>query len=384
MTVELVTIKDVELARTGLHHLKTGDTILTRDDLQAAIDATTGDPAVVPPRAKLAHEKVYDTGEPSFGVAANLRLRDESDGTATMIGDWVGCPKWLAEVAPAALPNRSIEGARDWTSPSGKAHRLVVSAFGLLGVTMPGIKGLKDLATWYGPTMPDGVVLAAYGDALQVDPPKKETTVPFPKAMLDKLGLAEDATDDVVLAKLDELDAAAKGDPEAIKAQVDAAVTAAAEKAKADAEAAAQTAAQAQIEEARKAAADAAIADLKAKGMTVVDAEALEKLQADATAGATLAASEAEKAIVTEIEAAIGEGAIAPARKDDYVAARKAGSITAETIAALPRNVVPVDQRGKAADPLEAAQGESSIPVGWYTDAEIKRLQDAGRLPASK
>lgn len=381
MTVELVTIKDVELARTGLHHLKTGDTILTRDDLQAAIDATTSDPAVVPPRAKLAHEKVYDTGEPSFGVAANLRLRDDPDGQATVIGDWVGCPKWLAEVAPTALPNRSIEGERDWTSGSGKTHRLVIGAFGLLGVKMPGIKGLKDLATWYGPAMPDGVVLAAYGDALKADP--KETIVPYPKAMLDKLGLPEDAADDAVLAKLDALDAAAKGDPDAIKAKVDEAVAAAAEQAKKDAETAAAADAQKQIDEARTAAQDAALADLKTKGLTVVDAEALQKLQADATAGATLAAAEADKSIVAEIEAAIGEGAIAPARKDDYVKARKEGSITAETVAALPRNVVPVDQRGTAADPLEASQGESAVPLGWYTDGEVARLQAAGRLPKS-
>jgi len=381
MTVELVTIPDVELAATGTHHLKTGDTVIDRDDLVAALEAAEQDPAVLYPRAKLAHEKQLDTGEPSFGVAANLRLRDDPDGSTKLLGDWVGCPKWLADVAPAALPNRSIEGERNWTSPSGKTHRLVISAFGLLGVTMPGIKGLKDLATWYGPSTPKGVILAAYGDATQIDDPKKESIVPFPKAYMEKLGLAEDAADDVVLAKLDELEKAAKGDPDAIKLQVDAAVAAAADAARVKAETDAQAAAQSKIDDARKAALD----ELKEQGLTVVDGEALAKLQADATAGAEIAASAADAKRKGVIEAAIGKGKIAPSRREHFVSALESGAIDEATIDALPENVVPVAQRGATEDALVASQGDASglgMPESWYSDAELKVLREAGRLPA--
>lgn len=383
MSVELVTVPDVELASTGTHVLKSGTTTLTREDLASAIEAAKSDPAVIAPRAKLAHETQFDTGEPSFGVASNLRLRDDGGGKATIVGDWIGCPKWLAEAAPSALPNRSIEGERDWQSPSGKTHKLVISAFGLLGVTMPGIAGLKDLATWYGGSMPKGVVLAAYGDAAQLHTKKEPTPMPYPKAMLDKLGLPEDAADDVVLAKLDDLDKLAKGDPVALKAQIDAevkkAVDAAAEKAKTDAAAAEEKAkldAQKQIDEARA----AALEELKKNGLTVVDAAALEELKTGAAAGAKLSAEAEEKRRGEVITAAIGKGKIAPARRDDMEKALASGAIDEATIDALPDNVVPVEMRGQAADPITASAGDNEVPLGWYTDSEVETLTKLGRL----
>lgn len=370
MTVDLVTLPEQEIAAAGVHTLKSGQTVITPEELQAAIDAANNDPAVLAPRVKLAHEKEYDTGEPAFGIYENLRLEgDKLYGTPT------GVPRWLADVWPSAFPNRSIEGPKGWTSPSGRTHKLVIEAVGLLGVKMPGIKGLADVKHWYGSKIPESVVLAAYGDAVNVEP-TKEKIVPYPKAMLDKLGLPEDAADDVVLKALDDLEAKAKGDPKALEAEVEKRLAAEKERLTTEAQADAQK----KIDETREAATKDALEKLKEQGLTVVEASALEELKTNAKAGADLAAETAKAKRIELVEAAVGDGRIAPAKKDDFVKALESGAIDAETLAALP-SVVPVEARGGAGSVEASAGGSAAAPErvrSNYTDAEWARLVDAG------
>jgi hypothetical protein len=94
---------------------------------------------------------------PALGSASNLRL---SDNGMTVYADFVGVPKWLADVMATAYPGRSIEGFRNADSYAGKKWRFVISACSLLGVVWPGITQLEDLpklGDMYGEQIPAGV-----------------------------------------------------------------------------------------------------------------------------------------------------------------------------------------------------------------------------------
>jgi hypothetical protein len=160
MTVSdsLVTIPNVEILSTGQYAIASpGEITFTKDDI-ASVLASQSDPYVMSPRLKIGHESEFGDGEPSFGKVVNMRLTDDGH---TLVGDYVGVPKWLANVMPTAYPSRSIEGAKDVTTPDGKKYDLLVDAVALLGVVAPGVATLEDLAGLYEEHAPEGLQVAA-------------------------------------------------------------------------------------------------------------------------------------------------------------------------------------------------------------------------------
>jgi len=169
----LVTVANVPILHAGVEYpLSTGPKTFTPEDLRDAVMAANEDSSVPRPRLKIGHidprfndSQVFD-GSPSFGVATNLRL---SDNGMTVYADYVGVPKWLADIMPTAFPSRSVEGytnapafapeGQQLESQMGKRWRFVISACSLLGVSWPGISVLEDLPQFYGEEIPEGVVI---------------------------------------------------------------------------------------------------------------------------------------------------------------------------------------------------------------------------------
>jgi Protein of unknown function (DUF935)/Mu-like prophage I protein len=189
----LVTVPNVEIMHAGWeYNLSTGPRTFTPEDLRDAVMAANEDPSIPTPRLKLGHVDPRFNGNefdatPAFGKATNLRL---SENGMAVIADYVGVPKWLAEIMPVAFPSRSIEGYDDvpkfdvegmstFESQTGKKWRFVITACSLLGVMWPGITVLEDLPNYYGDQIPEGVVVdpaifATGGDGMKL-PFKKDT-----------------------------------------------------------------------------------------------------------------------------------------------------------------------------------------------------------------
>ena len=161
---DLITRHRVPILEVGTFPLSTGDTTFTLEDLQAIV-ASQSDPHVPSARLKIGHwggeepeNMVTFAEEPVFGTLANYDL-DEM----TLYADITGVPSWFDEIWETAFPNRSIEGLFNFKANSGKTYSLVLSALSLLGVSMPGVSTLPDLAALYTTEeVPDGVVLASY------------------------------------------------------------------------------------------------------------------------------------------------------------------------------------------------------------------------------
>lgn len=148
MTVDLRTIPGVELVKTVVWEISTGRWTVTPEMLAAAVAAHTSG-ALPKPILKLGHVDERFDGEPALGWVDNLRLADNG---ATLVGDFCGCPGWLADVAASAYPNRSVEAIHDLQLADGTVHPLALTAVALLGVTKPGIgtlSTLRDIAALY-------------------------------------------------------------------------------------------------------------------------------------------------------------------------------------------------------------------------------------------
>lgn len=141
--MNLVTVKDIELAATGKYALESGETEFTEAHLADAVRAST-DPTIVAPRIKLGHDfaKVFGDAAPAFGRVENMRLTENGQ---KIVGDLVSVPEWLAAGLAAHYPGRSIEGGFDMDAPSGNSYKLVISDLALLGESWPGITNLKDV-----------------------------------------------------------------------------------------------------------------------------------------------------------------------------------------------------------------------------------------------
>lgn len=161
----LVTVPNVEILHAGVeYNLSTGKTTFTPEDLQDVVMAANEDPSIPNPRLGIGHVdpryndiSTFD-GEPNFGKATNLRL---SENGMAVYADYVGVPKWLADIMPYAFPSRSIEGFWGVESQMGKKWRFVLSACKMLGVQWPGVTVLEDLPMYYGADMPSDVVVDA-------------------------------------------------------------------------------------------------------------------------------------------------------------------------------------------------------------------------------
>lgn len=160
-SVTYMTIPDIEIAFVGMNWpASSGPTTLTLEHLSDAVVAANDDPHVLPPRAKIGHtdprfneeEPIHDPfvyhgmlredGSPAYGRYVNLRL--VNDG-ASMRGDWIEIPDWLALAAPSAYPTRSLEGDWDIETPGGKRYSFVLTAVSIGGEWRPAIGCLEDL-----------------------------------------------------------------------------------------------------------------------------------------------------------------------------------------------------------------------------------------------
>lgn len=444
MPATLVRREGVEILKTGTYLLSTGEHTFTEEDLKAAI-AALKDPAVKLPRIKIdglsaSFDPDAHGGEPACGHIENLRLVDNDQ---TLVGDYV-MPDWLDGIVDWAYPSRSIEGPpRGWVSATGRAHDLVITAVALLGVDMPGVQTLKDLAELLanGPgsteapvevlarmtpperkasldqdivrsrfvdqldngqiTVPDGVSPwdwwptciriddnqkpylivkdEAEGRVYRVDftvagnevtfndpveqivqyvaatggtkthqqiavwatraesrpePPSTEEESPVdPKQLRESIGLAEDASDEDVKARLAELNARPDtvkiGDETIPVAEVD-------EK----------------VAEAIAAARDQEKQRIAASGGKVVDEAELAQLREDAKAGRVARDEQVKASRTGYVEDAIRAGKFPPARRDHYLALLdKDEQGTREFIDQLEANAIPVAERGVTTDP---------------------------------
>lgn len=168
---ELVTIPNVEILEVGEDWaLSNGVFTFTDDDVASAVDATA-DPAIRTPVIKLGHTDPRFDGTFSIGRVENMHL---ANGGMTLVGDYVGVPKWLAAIMPSAYPRRSMEGRWDTTTATGRRWPFYIEAVALLGAMYPGITTLEDiedffygnLETW----VPEGAAPTAAASSLPDDP----------------------------------------------------------------------------------------------------------------------------------------------------------------------------------------------------------------------
>lgn len=183
--VQTVDFRGVPLCRAGEWNGLTGKAKVTAADLQSVVDAYS-DQEVDRARVKIGHLSGMNTalgdGAPAFGWVANPRMA--ADGV-TLVGDLVDVPRKLGEVVGKAYKNVSVEMRKNVRTPSGKTHPAVLSGLALLGASAPAVKGLDDLVSLYASEAPDGgpedectqseTVTVALGDAFDTSP-----TVPVP------------------------------------------------------------------------------------------------------------------------------------------------------------------------------------------------------------
>lgn len=136
-------IRDVELLSTGSWAASTGPVTITRGHLEAILDAAN-DPEIDAAPIKLGHVDPRFDGEPAIGWITPRRIIDR-DRRSTLIGDLVGMPSRLAEIAPIAYRRRSAEILFGLKTAAGKTYAAVLSGLALLGVTRPAVKGLADV-----------------------------------------------------------------------------------------------------------------------------------------------------------------------------------------------------------------------------------------------
>ncbi len=316
----------VEIARVGRYELSTGSHEFSRAQLAAAVAHS----ATSAPRIGIGHidprfNAAGNDGDPAFGRVVNLRLDQDGD---VLVGDFDGMASWLDENLEVAYPGRSLEARV-------KGDDMQITAVKLLGTTPPGISDLKDLATAIAASVADGETSEADAHiairTLWASPEQPAVIQPGPpvnptpkephmdlKILRTSLGLAEDASDEDVTAKLAELNA--RPTAEAVTEQV----AAAAQTAKAEA--------------------------IAASAAAAPTAEHLAALQADAAAGREARELLASQDRETFIAAALGDGKIPPAAKDSYLQQLAAGGAveksTREFIDSLPKNTIPVAQIG--------------------------------------
>ena len=172
-------IRDVELVATGSWAGLTGQTVIERSDLEAVLEAAA-DPDVDGAPIKLGHVDSRFDGEPAMGWVEPTRIIDR-DGRSILVGDLVGMPARLAEVAPTAYRRRSVELLFGVKTPGGRAYRAVLTGLALLGVAAPAVKGLADVAALFGGSERSGEPRYVYLSGGWDEQPEADTaSVPRP------------------------------------------------------------------------------------------------------------------------------------------------------------------------------------------------------------
>lgn len=112
-------------------------------------------------------------------------------------------------------------------------------------------------------------------------------------------------------------------------------------------------------------AASQAVKIVEASGQVVIEAGVLETLKVQAARGEQARTEQEDQARMTLVSAAIGDGRIAPSRKEHWVASLKADPGMAEVLASLKPGLVPVDgEIGHGQNVLASADSEQDL--GWF------------------
>lgn len=337
--VQTMDFRGVPLCRAGEWNGLAGKATVTAADLQSVVDAYQ-DQEVDKARVKIGHLSGMNTalgdGAPAFGWVENPRM--DTDGT-TLLGDLVDVPRKLGAIVGKAYRNVSVEMRKNVTTPSGKTHPTVLSGLALLGASAPAVKGLDDLVSLYASEAPGGgpedectateTVTIELGDALNgdtvsrvrgvssdlrdadTDSPEspgqnqqEDADMAFLSEARKALGLGDDVAEADVLAKLTALSENDSETPEGDEG----------------------AAPQEQAPETRdedQAPADGAPETVTVSKAAWEDAQArLGKLEADA----------ATKHQEQVIEAALSEGRIVPAERDQWVTALSAAPEATEVL----------------------------------------------------
>ncbi len=172
--------------------------------------------------------------------------------------------------------------------------------------------------------------------------PKEEAKVPaISKKVAERLGLAEDATEEDVLAKLGELD-----------------------KSDGDGDGGDTTGGSSpdEIDEGQVAELAAAAAKL---GLSVIDPGTLAEMQRNSSLGAKAHAQMETQRITAAVDAAISLGKITPARKEHFVTLMRADEVgTTQLLAGIPAyTAVPMNELGHALEPQAFAGGDQGGDV---------------------
>lgn len=235
--VQTIDIDNVPICRIGEWSGLNGKATINQEVFDSVI-AASQDSEIDQGRLKIGHISTLNTalgdGAPAFGWIERPRM--DPDGV-TLRGDIKSVPKKLAGLVGKAYKQVSVELRRNVETPSGKKYPHVLSGLALLGASAPAVKGLDDLADLYASEAPDGgpedectqseTMTVALGDALDTSPtvpvPSRvsgdddtdspdtpgadkegEPTVAFLDQAREKLGLAKDATEDELLTALSE------------------------------------------------------------------------------------------------------------------------------------------------------------------------------------
>jgi hypothetical protein len=149
----LTTIPDVQILAVGSWDAHTPDgrkATVTTEDI-AAMVAAARDGHVRPAIVKLGHDSTLNDGAPALGRVENLRASDDG---MTLIGDLVGVPTWLADIAASAYPRRSAEWVQGYTTDTGRQFDSVLTAISLLGEAYPAVETLEDIRALFASTAP--------------------------------------------------------------------------------------------------------------------------------------------------------------------------------------------------------------------------------------
>ena len=254
------TFTGVEIARTGTFDAMTGRVTFTKKDFDAAEAAYTELAEKHHAPIKLGHDEdqklLQEDGYPNAGFVENIRR----DGDR-LIADLVDMPQAIADLVKAGRYRaRSLEAMRNF-EVDGKKYPFVIVGLALLGADLPAVDSLEDVAAVYAsqglpwPQHAIVVLMAQQGEDVEAligelqtllsrtesiihhrgGAPKFRTLVQAAvqelrsisksknkmeaemelSKLVTLLGLAEDATEDMVLASLTELKAKAEKKAEA-------------------------------------------------------------------------------------------------------------------------------------------------------------------------
>lgn len=158
--MKTATIRDVELVSVGTHAASTGVTKVTRADLESML-AAHADGLVDHAPVKLGHASPLNDGlgdgAPAYGWVVPTGIRANATGADTLVGDLVGMPAALADVAPTAYRRRSVEIAWQVKTAAGKTYAAALIGVALLGASAPAVKGLADLLALYSEAVDEQV-----------------------------------------------------------------------------------------------------------------------------------------------------------------------------------------------------------------------------------